>query len=211
MIETKKVRLLVVDDHPIVRDGLSKLNELHGSLEIVGSGASSQEAVCLARSSKPNVVLLDVRLPDGCGIEACRTIKKQIPEIKILLLTSFSGNDLVLAAMEAGADGYLLKENDAARIVKAIFVVAAGGTVFDPVGGKPPKQHRRLENLTGQEQRVLAEVASGKTDKEVAAALGLSAKTVRNYLDRAFEKLQVNTRTHATRVYLQHSTMRFSI
>lgn len=206
------IRLLLVDDHPVVRDGLSRIQEVEPRIQIVGEAATMQSAVEAAQRLKPDVILMDVRLPDGDGIVACRQIKPLLPDARILFLTSYADNAFVLAAMEAGADGYLLKENDAHRIVDAIHSILNGGTVFDPVvargvmgnmpgGGKA----NPLNVLTSQEHRVLAEVAKGKTDKEVAATLDLSAKTARNYLDRIFRKLDVRTRTEAALLYTQAS------
>ena len=153
-------------------------------------------------------VLMDVRLPDGDGIEACRRIKAQLPQTRVLFLTSYADNNLVLGAMEAGADGYVLKESDAQRIVDAIRTILRGGTVFDPVvarevmsGLKRGGSVNALDSLTAQERRVLEEVAKGRTDKEVAAALGLTSKTARNYLDRIFSKLEVHNRTEAALLY----------
>src|SRR5512138_912893 len=149
-----------------------------------------QAAVEAARRLNPDVILMDVRLPDGDGIEACRQVKTFLPQTHILFLTSYADNRFVLAAIESGADGYLLKESDTQRIVDAIHSILNGGTVFDPViarratGSSPDGVvANSLEELTRQERRVLAEVAKGKTDKEVAVALGLTTKTARNYLD----------------------------
>lgn len=213
MTESKTIKLLLVDDHPIVRDGLAKLDQIDPQLRIVGAVGSVTEAIVLARKSTPDVVLLDLRLPDGSGIEACRRIKADSPKTRVLFLTSFADNDVVLSAMEAGADGYLLKESDAKKIIDAIRTVMKGGAVFDPIVTKSVMKNARLSanasllaELTGQEKRVLAEVATGKTDKEVAHILGLSSKTVRNYLDRVFEKLHVNTRTQAAMIFLRHSS-----
>ena len=170
-----------------------------------------QAAVEAARQLKPDVILMDVRLPDGDGIEACRQIKAVLPQAHILFLTSYADNRFVLAAIESGADGYLLKESDTQRIVDAIHSILNGGTVFDPViarqasGSSPDGGGNPLENLAPQERRVLAEVAKGKTDKEVAVALGLTTKTARNYLDRIFTKLNVHTRTEAALLYTRIS------
>lgn len=206
------IRLLLVDDHPVVRDGLSRIREVEPRIQIVGEAATLQSAVESARRLAPDVILMDVRLPDGDGIDACRQIKAFLPATHILFLTSYADNRFVLAAMEAGADGYLLKENDTQRIVGAIHSILNGGTVFDPVVARGVMGNARrdgslnpLEALTSQENRVLAEVAKGKTDKEVAVALDLTTKTARNYLDRIFTKLDVHTRTEAALLFTRHS------
>ncbi|MBK7999907.1 MAG: response regulator transcription factor [Verrucomicrobia bacterium] len=202
------ISLLLVDDHPVVRDGLSRIRELEPRIEIVGEAASAATAIEEARRLKPSVILMDIRLPDGDGIQACREIKSFLPEVHVLFLTSFADNRLVLAAIEAGAGGYLLKESDTRRIVDAIHLILKGGTVFDPIAAQGltgESGHNATPNplreLAPQERRVLAEVARGRTDKEVGTTLGLSAKTARNYLDRIFTKLNVHTRTEAALLY----------
>ena len=206
------IKLLLVDDHPVVRDGLHRIQELEPRIQIVGEAGTMLSAVEAARRLHPDVILMDVRLPDGDGIEACRQIKVFLPEVHILFLTSFADNQLVLAAMAAGADGYLLKESGAQRIVDAIHCILNGGTVFDPVIARKVMGKLRsgdgtnpLDALAAHERRVLAEVAQGKTDKEVAVALNLTTKTARNYLDRIFTKLKVHTRTEAALVFTRFS------
>lgn len=209
MSAPNSIKLLLVDDHPVVRNGLHRIAELEPRLNIVGEAATMFSALEAAKRLSPDVILMDVRLPDGDGIAACRRIKGLLPETRVLFLTSYADNQFVLAAMAAGAEGYLLKESDSQRIVDAIHAVLGGGTVFDPVATREAGQGARrrgqnpLAGLTGQEQRVLGEVARGKTDKEVAVALGLTAKTARNYLDRIFAKLNVHTRTEAALLYAQ--------
>lgn len=213
MVSAERViRLLVVDDHPVVRDGLRRVQELTPQIRVVGEAATMRAAIEAAQRLQPAVILMDVRLPDGDGIEACRRIKALLPDTRVLFLTSYADNRFVLAAMEAGGDGYLLKESDTERIVDAIRTILQGGTVFDPVvtrevmgcvrqgGGVNP-----LGALTAQERRLLAEVAQGKTDKEAAVALGLTTKTARNYLDRIFTKLNVHTRTEAALLHARFS------
>jgi two-component system, NarL family, response regulator DevR len=205
------IKLLLVDDHPVVRDGLRRIQELDPRIEIVGEAGTMLSGVEAARRLVPQMILMDVRLPDGDGIEACRRIKKLLPETHILFLTSFADNQFVLASMEAGADGYLLKESGAHRIVDAIQCILNGGTVFDPVVTHDVLRNLRqrsvnpLNALADRERRVLAEVAQGKTDKEVAAALDLTTKTARNYLDRIFTKLNVHTRTEAALIFARFS------
>jgi len=205
------IRLLVVDDHPVVRAGLRTVEEMAADIQIVGQAGTAAEALEAASRSKPEVVLLDIRLQGQSGIEVCRKLKADQPSIRVIFLTSYSDDRLILSALEAGADGYLLKERDTRRLVEAIREVAGGGSVFDPevtqrlAGGAGHRNSSRtadpLETLTPQERRLLAAVAEGKTDKEVALTLGLTAKTARNYLDRIFAKLGVHTRTEAAMLY----------
>lgn len=209
-----KIRLLLVDDHPVVRDGLYRIQELEPRLQVVAEADTMAAAIEAARRHGPDLVLMDVRLPDGDGIEACRQIKAFLPDTHILFLTSFADDHLVLAAIEAGADGYLLKESGKQRIVDAIHEIWEGRNVFDPVGtpnvtdaSQSGGDVNPLDVLADHERRVLAEVAQGKTDKEVALALGLTTKTARNYLDRAFAKLKVHTRTEAALLFARHSRM----
>jgi DNA-binding NarL/FixJ family response regulator len=208
MSQPDVIRLLLVDDHPVVRDGLRRIQEIDPCIRVLGEAATAEAAVDMAQRLRPDVLLMDVRLPDGNGIEACRRIKGLLPQTRILFLTSYADNHFVLSAMEAGGDGYLLKESDAQRIVDAIYSIMQGGTVFDPVvtrkvmsSLKKGEGANPLEGLTTQERRVLSEVAKGRTDKEVALALGLTSKTARNYLDRIFAKLNVHTRTEAAMLY----------
>ncbi len=207
-MKTETIKLLLVDDHPVVREGLRRLQELMPGIQIVAEAASMQSAVASVRALAPDVVLMDVRLPDGDGIEACRRIKAMSPSTHVLFLTSYADNRFVLAAMAAGGDGYLLKDSDTQRIVDAVRTIMDGGEVFDPVvdpgempGGAGGPGVNPLATLTVQERKLLAEVARGKTDKEVAAALSLTTKTARNYLDRVFVKLNVHTRTEAALLY----------
>jgi DNA-binding NarL/FixJ family response regulator len=206
----REIRLLLVDDHPIVRDGLRRIQELEPRIRVVAEAGTGAEAVMAARRFSPEVILMDVRLPDGDGIAACRVIKALLPDSRVLFLTSYADNRFVLAAMEAGADGYLLKESGGRRILAAIHSILNGGTVFDPVvarralGRAPGPADNPLQALTLLESRVLAELASGRTDKEVAVALNLTPKTARNYVTRILAKLNVRTRTEAALLHARH-------
>lgn len=200
------IRLLIVDDHPVLRAGLRTIQEMAADIRIVGEAGTGEAALALADSIGADVMLLDIRLQGQNGIEICSQLKARHPELRVLFLTSYADEELILAALEAGADGYLLKENDTRRLVDAIREVARGGGVFDPqvtrrlasAKNQPPNA---LSSLTAQERRLLAEVALGKTDKEVAVMLGLTPKTARNYLDRIFTKLNIHTRTEAAMLY----------
>ena len=214
---SRKIRVLIVDDHPVVRGGLRIIAEVDSTLEIVGEAANAAEALIATRELHPDVVLLDVRLPDRSGLEVCRTLKTQFAPPRVLFLTSFADNALVLDAMEAGGDGYLLKDNEPHQIATAIQTVLRGGAVFDAVATRQVveelksglrRERKLLGQLSPQELRVLAEVVNGKTDKEVASALDLQVKTVRHYLDSVFEKLGVNTRTQAAVIYIQNQSDR---
>ena len=201
----KSIRLLLVDDHPVVRNGLRMVADIDSRLQIVGEAGNIESALLRIADLSPDVVLLDVRLADEDGLEVCRRGKELHPSLRVICLTSYADDDLVLAALAAGADGYLLKQNDAGVIVEAIHAVMAGRVVFDPAlatgDARLTVEEQRLRSLAPGELRVLAEVAQGQTDKEAAAVLNLSVKTVRNCLDRVFAKLNVHTRTEAALIY----------
>jgi DNA-binding NarL/FixJ family response regulator len=213
--EAKPVRLLIVDDHKVVRLGLNTLLSRHRGIEVVGESGTVAAAVEETARLLPNVVLMDVRLPDGNGFEACRQIRKSHPETRVLFLTSFADEEIVLESIDAGGDGYLLKEIDEENLVRAIINVASGQSILDPavtrrvlervknpdaIAGKD-----KFETLSPQERRVLALVAEGKTNKEIGSALGLSDKTVKNYLSNILEKLQLTRRSQAAAFFVQHS------
>jgi DNA-binding NarL/FixJ family response regulator len=214
MKSSPTIRVLIVDDHPVVRAGLRVITEVDPGILVIGEAGSGAEAIVAVRESLPDAVLLDVRLPDRNGIDVCRELKSQPKAPRILFLTSFADNALVLAAMQAGGDGYLLKDNEPRDIVAAIRTVLAGGMLFDPVVARAVDRELRsalpgnspdpLGELSQQERRVVSAVADGKTDKEIAQMLKLQPKTVRNYLDRAFEKLGVHTRTEAAILFDRH-------
>ena len=202
---TKKVRLLLVDDHEVVRLGLRTLFEKYDRIQVVGEAGTAKDGVFEAKRLRPDVVLMDLRLPDESGITACREILSATPDIRVLFLTSYSDEDAVRATVLAGAAGYLLKEIGGQALVDAIAAVAEGQSILDPrITQSVLKQltgaqlnAQREEELSPQERRVLAHVVEGKTNKQIAAALGLSDKTVKNYLSNAFQKLQVTRRSHA--------------
>ena len=212
-------RLLIVDDHKVVRLGLHTLMSRHNGIEVIGEAGTSAAAVEQTSRLKPDVVLMDVRLPDGNGFEACRQIRKAQPDTRVLFLTSFADEDIVLESIDAGGDGYLLKEIDEENLVQAIRNVAAGKSILDPAitrrvleRVKNTDTHletpstNKLGSLSPQERRVLALVAEGKTNKEIGQALVLSDKTVKNYLSNIMEKLQVTRRSQAAAYFVQLST-----
>ena len=206
------IRVLVVDDSALVRHGLRSLFATHKhepGIEIVAEAGTVAAAVQEVRRCRPEVVLLDIRLPDGTGFEACRQILKDLPDVRVLILTSVADDALVQEAIRAGAHGYLLKEIDARGLVQAVVDVAAGRSILDPAvtarvlelvksGGI---NRSALAALSPQENRVLALIAEGCTNKEVGARLGLSEKTVKNYLSTVFDKLQVSRRGEAAAIF----------
>jgi two-component system response regulator DevR len=216
----KAISVLIVDDSELVRTGLKTLLDLnaeaHGTrLRVAGEASTLASAVTEAARLKPNVVLLDIRLPDGSGLTACRQILASDSEVKVLILTSVIDDNLVYDAMSSGAHGYLLKEINAQGLCQAIVDVAAGKFILDPSlttrvlnlvrgGGASPAEQNKLAILSAQERRVLALVAEGKTNKEIAEQMGLSDKTVKNYLSNVFEKLKINRRSQAAVMYLEN-------
>jgi DNA-binding NarL/FixJ family response regulator len=211
---TRLIRILIVDDHRVVRSGLKALLAHHAGMQVVGEAGSVREAVDRTVELRPDLVLMDVRLPDGRGYEACREIRQLLPETRVLFLTSFADEELVVESLDAGADGYLLKEIDEAALARGIREVAEGRSILDPAITRqvlarsrhegPATGREKFESLSPQERRVLAMVAEGKTNKEIATALGLSDKTVKNYFSNLLEKLQLSRRSQAAAFYVQH-------
>jgi two-component system response regulator DevR len=205
------VKLLLVDDSELVRTGLRTLLGAERAIQIVGEAASVAAATTAAARLKPDVVLIDIRLPDGTGFDACRQILQQLPDTRVLFLTSVVDDRLVDEAIRSGGHGYLLKEIDGRGLVQAILDVAAGKSILDPAitarvmnlvktGANQPKL---LDSLSPQERRVVALIAEGKTNKEVGLDLNLSEKTVKNYLANIFDKLNITRRSQAAVLYVQ--------
>jgi len=212
----KPIRLLIVDDHEVLRLGLRTLFTETEEFELAGEAGTVATAVSEAARLKPHVVLMDVRLPDGSGIEACREIRAARPETRVLFLTSFADDDAVLGTILAGADGFLLKEVSSDELLRAVKSVAEGRSILDPAVTRRvlarmkalsrPSGEETTDELSPQERRVLALVTEGKTNKEIAVALNLSEKTVGNYLSHVFQKLHVTRRAQAAAYF----TRRFS-
>jgi two-component system response regulator DevR len=211
----KRVRVLIVDDHEVVRVGLRTLLSSEPSIEVVGEAVSAATALPEVKKLLPDVVLLDVRLGDGSGFDVCREIQKSEHDIRVLVLTSFADDNVIVEAISAGADGYLLKEVNRDALISAIEKVASGQSVLDPaVTGRvfgriqslvQNPAANKLSLLSAQEKRVLALVAQGATNKEIAAAMGLSDKTIKNYFSNILDKLQMSRRSQAAAYFVQHS------
>jgi two-component system, NarL family, response regulator DevR len=207
------IRLLLIDDHEVVRVGLrTVLGNNHG-ITVVGQARSKAAAVKAAKQLKPDIVLMDVRLPDGSGIEAARDILADRPTTRILFLTSYADDDSILDAVLAGARGYVLKDIDSRKLVRSIRAVFNGQSILDPAltqqalnwSKAGPTQAGLMKNqsLAPQEERVLALVAKGLTNKEIANAMQLSDKTVKNYLANMFQKLHISRRAQAAAFYIK--------
>ena len=209
----RAIRVLLVDDHEVVRVGLRTVLSQEPNLVVAGEAVTLAQAIRQAQKLKPDVILMDVRLPDGSGIDACREILATRPDSRVVFLTSYSDDESVLAALLAGAHGYVLKEIDSRALIQALYTVASGQSILDPAvtaralgwvrSVREGDQVAGTELLSSQEKRVLALVAEGKTNKAIGAALGLSDKTVKNYLANVFQKLRITRRAQAAAFFLK--------
>ncbi len=198
------VRVLIVDDHEVVRLGLISL--LQRRFQVVGEAATVADAVRMARQVQPDVVIMDIRLPDGNGVEACREIRGERPETKVIMLTSYADDEAVYGSIMAGASGYLLKQTRGQNLAEAIERVARGESLLDPaVTDKVLERMRQmakgesdeLAQLSPQERKILLAIAEGKTNKEIAEEVFLSDKTVKNYVSSILSKLNLRRRSEA--------------
>jgi two-component system, NarL family, response regulator DevR len=209
---TEKTRVLLCDDHEVVREGLRGLITRQESMSVVGEAGTVAEAVEAAARTKPDVVIMDIRLPDGSGVEACRSIREARPETKVIMLTSYADDEALFASIIAGASGYLLKQTRGQALVDAITTVAAGRSLLDPdVTGKVLERVRQsraedpaIASLTDQERKVLEGLAEGNTNREIGAKLFLSEKTVKNYVSRILDKLGLSRRAEAAAYVAKH-------
>lgn len=211
----KPISVLIVDDHEIVREGLQTVLSRQDDITVVGEAASVTDAVAESCRLQPDVVLMDVRLPDGSGVDACRAIRDSCPGTRVLFLSSYEDNEAVLASVIGGASGYLLKQINGEGLARAIHAVAQGQSILDPAITQPlltrMQQQREKASepqratLSSQQQRVLALVAEGKTNKEIGVSLVLSDKTVKNYIRFIFQKMKVTRRAQAAAFFVRDS------
>jgi len=198
-------RVFLLDDHEVVRRGLRELFEAEDDLTVVGEGATAEEALARVPSSRPDVAVLDVRLPDGDGVEVCRDLRSAMPELRCLMLTSYADDEALFSAILAGASGYVLKQIKGSDLVSAVRRVAAGESLLDPSLTRQVMERLRGENvederlarLTAQERNILELIADGKTNRQIADELFLAEKTVKNYVSNLLSKMGFARRTEA--------------
>jgi DNA-binding NarL/FixJ family response regulator len=211
----RNLRIIIVDDHEVVRLGLRALIERHQCFKVVDEAATAREAVQKTLQHMPDIVVMDIRLPGGSGILACREIVSQAPNVKVIMLTSFAEDDMLFDALAAGASGYVLKQIGGDDLIRAIETVGRGEALLDPaltqrVFMRVREAARKDEaaafaELTDQELRVLSQVAEGKTNRDIARVLFLGEGTVRNYVSSILSKLHVNNRVEAAAYAVQHN------
>jgi two-component system response regulator DevR len=210
----RPLRLLIVDDHEVVRQGLVALLDRRPGFQVVAEAGSVETAIAEARRHQPDLVVMDVRLPDGSGVEACREIRSELPDTRVIMLTSYPDDEAVLSAIVAGAAGYLLKQIRARDLVAALEAVGRGESLLDPAVTErvldrvrrmaSGQQADELSVLTPQEQKILMLVAEGKTNKEIASEVFLSDKTVKNYVSSILSKLNLERRAQAAAFVARH-------
>jgi len=198
-----QVRILLCDDHELVRRGLRSILDGVGGLKVVAEAADADAALKAVEADPPDVVIMDVRLPGRSGIEACRDIRSAFPETRVLMLTAFDGDDDIRRAFEAGAQGYVLKSATAGQLIPALRAVAAGERWVPKEVAQRLSARNSYETLTSRELQVLNEVAKGLANKQIADLLGISEHTVKGHLKIILAKLRVADRTEAMRVAIQ--------
>jgi DNA-binding NarL/FixJ family response regulator len=216
-------RVLIVDDHALVRDGIRALLTAAGDITVVGEAAGGRDGIALARSLSPDIVLMDIAMPDLGGLEATIEIRRDCPQVKIIVLTQYGDREYVRRFLRAGVSGYVLKKAAGADLVAAIHAVQRGGLVLDPdvardaVSGEPApaaeiaSETEPYERLTDREKQVLKLVAEGRSNKEVATLLGISVKTAMSHREHVMQKLDVHTRTDLIRFALRAGVIRADV
>lgn len=197
--------VFLLDDHEVVRRGLRELLETEPDLEVVGEAATAEEALARIPPAAPDVAILDVRLPDGDGVEVCRELRSLVPELRCLMLTSFADDEALFSAIMAGASGYVLKQIRGSELVQAVRRVAEGESLLDPALTRQvmdrlrgeEEQDERLARLTAQERKILDLIAEGRTNRQIAEELFLAEKTVKNYVSNLLSKMGFARRTEA--------------
>ena len=208
------LRILLVDDHEVVRLGLKTLIDRHPGFEVVAEAATENDAVEKAKEYKPDIVLMDIRLAGGSGIDACEKVMAELPETKVVMLTSYAEDEMLFSAIRAGAVGYVLKQVGGNEVIRSIEAAARGEATLDPTLTQrvfdemrrsiKQEESAAFTDLTNQEMHVLELIAEGKTNREIAGVLYLSEGTVRNYVSGILSKLDVSNRAEAAAYAIQH-------
>ncbi len=210
-----RLRILLVDDHEVVRDGVKSLINANDDMIVVAEAATVAEAVAQAERTRPDVVVMDVRLADGSGIEATREIRARLEKTQVLMLTSFADDEALFASIMAGAAGYVLKQIRGGELVRAVRAVGAGKSLLDPEVTKSVLERLRkgktmrdekLARLSAQEERILTLISEGLTNGEIGKQLKLAEKTVKNYVSTILSKLEVARRAEAAAYLARHTT-----
>ncbi len=199
------IRIVLIDDHEVVRAGIKAMIDAQDDLEVVGEAGTAEDGLRRVGYDEPDVVVLDVRLPDGSGVEACRDIRTRFPDVKVLMLTSFADEEALLSAILAGAAGYVLKRVKGSDLVNDIRRVGAGESLLDPEMTEKlferlrsgPKSDPLLARLSDQEREIVTHIAEGKTNKQIADDMFLAEKTVKNYVSNLLAKMGMSRRSEA--------------
>ena len=209
------LRVVLVDDHEVVRDGIKSLLEPEADITVVGEAGTVKEGIARVEWARPDVVIMDIRLPDGSGIEATREIRARLPKTQVLMLTTFADDDALFASIMAGAAGYVLKQIRGGELIRAIREVGAGRSLLDPEVTRSVLERLRkgknmrdekLARLSAQEERILTLVAKGLTNGQIGKELKLAEKTVKNYVSTILSKLEVARRAEAAAYLARHTT-----
>ncbi|HJM88668.1 MAG TPA: response regulator transcription factor [Dehalococcoidia bacterium] len=211
MATDPQYRVLLVDDHEIVRRGLKTVLQERPDITVIGEAGTMKGGIEETMRLQPDIVIMDLRLPDGSGVEACRDIRSQAPDIKVIILTSYADEDALFAAIMAGAAGYVLKDLDPSRLQEAIATVGRGGSLLDPKMATTVLERLRkgstkhpaddaFSSLSPQEDRILSFIGEGLTNREIANELSLSEKTIKNYVSQIYSKLHVERRSQAATI-----------
>jgi two-component system, NarL family, response regulator DevR len=205
------IRVFLVDDHELVRRGITALLNAEDDIEVIGEAATAAQALSRIRATRPDVAVLDVRLPDGSGIDVCRQVRSENPDVKCLILTGYDDDEAIYAAVLAGAAGYVIKDARASGLPDSLRAVAAGKSLIDPSLSRRVVQRindthlsdPRLESLSAREREILPLIAEGLTNREIGERLALAEKTVKNYISGLLSKLGLQRRTQAAVLLLE--------
>lgn len=212
-MKNKIIKVLLIDDHSVVRLGIRALIEKNLDMKVCGECGTLEDAYKKTKEFEPDVVLLDIKLPDGDGVMGCREIKKIYPQTKVIILTAYGEDSLIVEVIKAGSDGYLLKNIDSKIIISSIREVIKGNSILDPkvinkVLGLLKSKEDVDTNLTQQEQNILSLISEGKTNKEISKEIFIAEKTVRNYMSKILKKINVTNRTEAALYWIRQKSLK---